>query len=219
MEEFFPVLGRCPLFAGLGEGQLPTLLSQLSPIRCRRSRGEALLQPGDQAPGVGLVLSGGLRVVREDFWGNRSLLAALGPGELFAEAFACAGEPLTVRVEAAQETEVLFFPARALLEPPPGGEFLPGRLLELTARRNLVLNRTIGHLSQRTTRAKALSYLSWQAAQAGSASFEIPLNRQELADYLSVDRSALSAQLSQLRREGVLDFRRSRFTLLRPPEE
>ena len=104
------------------------------------------------------------------------------------------------------------------MDPPPGGGELPGRLLGLMARKNLMLNRKIGHLSQRTTRAKVLSYLSHQAEAAGSSSFTIPLDRQELADYLSVDRSALSAQLGQLRRDGVLDFSRSRFTLLQKPE-
>ena len=155
------------------------------------------------------VLSGGVRIVREDFWGNRSLLAAVEPGDLFAEAFACAGVPLTVRVEGAQDGEGVFLPPEHLMDPPPGGGELPGRLLGLMARKNLMLNRKIGHLSQRTTRAKVLSYLSHQAEAAGSSSFTIPLDRQELADYLSVDRSALSAQLGQLRREGVLDFSRN----------
>ena len=145
-------------------------------------------------------------------------LAAVEPGDLFAEAFACAGVPLTVRVEGAQDGEGVFLPPEHLMDPPPGGGELPGRLLGLMARKNLMLNRKIGHLSQRTTRAKVLSYLSHQAEAAGSSSFTIPLDRQELADYLSVDRSALSAQLGQLRREGVLDFSRSRFTLLQKPE-
>ena len=123
-----------------------------------------------------------------------------------------------MRVEAVQDVQVLFLPAPALLSPPPGGEGLPARLLELTARKNLLLNRKIHHLSQRTTRAKVLSYLSWQAELAGSPAFTIPLDRQELADYLAVDRSALSAQLSRLRREGVLEFRRSWFYLRQQPE-
>ena len=218
MEEIFAVLARCPLFSGLDEGALKELLPRLRPIRRRWARGETLLHPGEPAPGVGVVLSGGVRIVREDFWGNRSLLAAVGPGDLFAEAFACAGVPLTVRVEGAQDGEGVFFPPGHLMDPPPGGGALPGRLLGLMARKNLMLNRKIGHLSQRTTRAKVLSYLSHQAEAAGSSSFTIPLDRQELADYLSVDRSALSAQLGQLRREGVLDFSRSRFTLLQKPE-
>lgn len=218
MEEIFSVLCRCPLFSGLDGAALADLLPRLQPVRRRWGRGEAILRPGETPPGVGVLLSGDARVVREDFWGNRSLLTALGPGELFAESFVCAGVPSTVRVEAVQETETLFLPVRFLTSPPPGGEGLPGRLLELTARKNLMLNRKIGHLSQRTTRAKVLSYLSYQAELAGSPAFTIPLDRQELADYLSVDRSALSAQLGQLRREGVLDFSRSRFTLLQKPE-
>ena len=218
MEEILAVLLHCPLFSGLEEEALEALLPQLRPIRRGWGRGETLLHPGEPAPGVGVVLSGGVRVVREDFWGNRSLLAAVEPGDLFAEAFACAGVPLAVRVEGVREGEGIFFPPENLMDPPPGGGALPGRLLGLMARKNLMLNRKIDHLSQRTTRAKVLSYLSHQAEAAGSSSFTIPLDRQELADYLSVDRSALSAQLGQLRREGVLDFSRSRFTLLQKPE-
>lgn len=218
MEEIFAVLLRCPLFSGLDAEALRELLPRLQPIRRRWVRGETLLHPGEPAPGVGVVLSGGVRVVREDFWGNRSLLTTVEPGDLFAEAFACAGVPLAVRVEGVKEGEGIFFPPENLMDPPPGGGALPGRLLGLMARKNLMLNRKIDHLSQRTTRAKVLSYLSDQAEAAGSSSFTIPLDRQELADYLSVDRSALSAQLGQLRREGVLDFSRSRFTLLQKPE-
>ncbi len=219
VEEFFASLGRCPLFAGLSPQRLEELLPQLRPIRMERGRGEALLHPGQAAPGVGVVLSGSLRIVREDFWGNRALLAPIAPGDVFAETFACAGLPLNVRVEAAGEAEVVFFPVETLLDPPAGGEELPGRLLTLLARKNLMLNRKIGHLSQRSIRAKVLSYLSDQAQAAGKRTFTIPLDRQELADYLSVDRSALSAQLGKLRREGILDFHRSRFTLCRGPEE
>ena len=218
MEEIFAVLLRCPLFSGLDAEALRELLPRLQPIRRRWVRGETLLHPGEPAPGVGVVLSGGVRVVREDFWGNRSLLTTVEPGDLFAEAFACAGVPLAVRVEGVREGEGIFFPPENLMDPPPGGGGGPGRLLGLKARKNLMLNRKIDHLSQRTTRAKVLSYLSHQAEAAGSSSFTIPLDRQELADYLSVDRSALSAQLGQLRREGVLDFSRSRFTLLQKPE-
>ena len=216
MDETF--LARAPLFHNLGPPQIRQALSSLGAYVKSYDRNAPILHAGDTASHMGLVLSGGVRIVREDFWGNRSLLAAVEPGDLFAEAFACAGVPLTVRVEGAQDGEGVFLPPEHLMDPPPGGGELPGRLLGLMARKNLMLNRKIGHLSQRTTRAKVLSYLSHQAEAAGSSSFTIPLDRQELADYLSVDRSALSAQLGQLRREGVLDFSRSRFTLLQKPE-
>ena len=218
MEEILAVLLHCPLFSGLEEEALEALLPQLRPIRRGWGRGETLLHPGEPAPGVGVVLSGGVRVVREDFWGNRSLLTTVKLGDLFAEAFACAGAPLTVRAEGTQDGEALFFPPEHLMDPPPGGGDLPGRLLGLMARKNLTLNRKIDHLSQRTTRAKVLAYLSHQAEAADSSAFTIPLDRQELADYLSVDRSALSAELGKLRREGVLEFSRSRFRLCQPPE-
>ena len=213
MAELYSSLLACPLFAGLSQAALEGLLPQLHPVYRSRGRGETLLQPGETPPGVGVVLSGALRIVRGDFWGSRSLLTLVGPGDLFAEAFACAGTPLTVRAEAAEAVEAVFFLPKRLMEPPPGGEILPGRLLGVLARKNILLNRKNDHLSQRTTQAKVLRYLSDQAEAAGSSTFTIPLDRQELADYLSVDRSALSAQLGKLRRAGVLEVTRSRFTL------
>ena len=219
MKEFYEILKTTPLFMGVEEKNLEDLVPKLQPIRWVRQRGETVLQPGEMAPGVGILLFGGLRVLREDFWGNRSLLTVVEPGELFAEVFACSGVPLTVRVEAAQEVEVVFFPSQALLKPPPEGSFLPQRLLGVLAQKNLMLNQKLNYLSQRSTRAKVLSYLSDQAKRAGSPSFVIPMDRQELADYLAVDRSALSALLGQLRRAGVLEFHRSHFILLAQGEE
>ena len=214
MNNISAVLKNSSLFTGTEQEQLEILLSKLHPIPWTRRRGETLVQPGEKVPGVGVLLSGGLRILREDFWGNRSLLTVIEPGELFAEVFAYLELPLTVRVEAIQEGEGVFFSCQALLNPPPEGAFLPERLITVLARKNFMLNQKVDHLSQRSTRAKVLSYLSDQAERAGSPSFVIPMDRQELADYLAVDRSALSALLGQLRREGILETHRSHFTLL-----
>lgn len=219
MEQFLPLLAQSALFQGLSPEELRGLLPRLSPFPLRRARRETLLHPGEQTPGIGVLLEGRLHILREDFWGNVSLLDQVEPGQLFAEAFACAHLPLTVRVEATADSLALFLPPHRLMEQAQR-RFLPlsENLLKVLAQKNLMLNRTMGHLTQRTIRAKVLSYLSWQAQQAGTSTFLIPFNRQQLADYLSVDRSALSAELSQMRREGILDFHRSEFTLL-PPEE
>ena len=217
MEQFLPILAQSPLFEGLSLQELSTLLPRLSPLILRRTRGETLLHSGELAPGIGVLLEGRVHILREDFWGNVSLLDQVEPGQLFAEAFACAHLPLTVRVEATQDSTALFLPPHALMEQAQS-QFLPlsEHLLKVLAQKNLMLNRTMGHLTQRTIRAKVLSYLSWQAQQAGTSTFLIPFNRQQLADYLSVDRSALSAELSQMRREGILDVHRSQFTLFSP---
>lgn len=210
-----------PLFRGIDRREAELLLGRLSPRLEEFPRGSVLLRRGEPAGAMGLVLTGRVHIQRVDFWGNRSILAQAGPGQLFGESYACLpARPLEVEAAAAEPCRVLFLPARGLFSPipDPGAEALRqrllGNLLEVLAQRNLLLTRKMEHLTQPTTRQKVLSYLSAQSLLAGEAEFTIPFDRQQLADYLSVDRSALSAQLGRLRREGVLEFRKNRFHLL-----
>ena len=136
-------------------------------------------------------------------------------GDVFAESFALAGEPLEVSVFAPGDAEVLFLDTEAACG--CSGRFT-ANLLALMAGKNLALTRKMGHMARKTTREKLLSYLSAQAMRAGTASFDIPLDRQQLADYLAVDRSAMSATLGKLRDEGILTFRKNHFCLLRTEE-
>ena len=211
MEQYLEILQKCPLFAGVPEAELPGLLAAAGAQIRRYGTGSVLLQAGETAERFGIVLAGAAQLWKEDYQGNRALLARLKPGEPFAEVFACLGTPLTVTAEAAGETAVLWLPYASIAS--RGGQ-LCENLLRSFAAKNLFLTGRIEHLSKRTLRQKALSYLSEQSLRAGSRSFRIPLTRQELADYLAADRSALSAVLSALRREGVLTFHKNRFTLL-----
>ena len=211
MEQYLEILQKCPLFAGVPEAELPGLLAAAGAQIRRYGTGSVLLQAGETAERFGIVLAGAAQLWKEDYQGNRALLARLEPGESFAEVFACLGTPLTVTAEAAGETAVLWLPYVSIAS--RGGQ-LCENLLRSFAAKNLFLTGRIEHLSKRTLRQKALSYLSEQSLRAGSRSFRIPLNRQELADYLAADRSALSAVLSSLREEGVLTFHKNRFTLL-----
>ena len=161
-------------------------------------------------------------VLQEDFWGNRNLLAAVGPGELFAEAFACAHAVSPVSVQCTTDGSVLYLNVRAVFSPCEKAcaqhKTLSQNLIRVLAEKNMQLNEKAGFLSQRTTREKLLAYLSAQARRAGSASFRIPFDRQQLADYLSVNRSAMSAELSNMQRDGLLRTDRSCFTLCQPED-
>ena len=159
------------------------------------------------------MLEGGVHIIREDFWGNRSIVGLAGPGEIFAESYALAGKPLAVSVLAATDGRALFLDAGHL------SERLSANLLALLAEKNLMLTEKMRHMARRTTREKLLSYLSAQALRAGTAEFDIPLDRQQLADFLAVDRSAMSAALGKLRDEGVLEFRKNHFRLLRREDD
>ena len=202
-------ISALPLFRGIAAGELPALLDRSSAREVRFAKGELLLHRGETPRSLGLVLEGGVHIIREDFWGNRSIVGLAGPGELFAESYALAGKPLAVSVLAATDGRALFLDAGHL------SQRLSANLLALLAEKNLMLTEKMRHMARRTTREKLLSYLSAQALRAGTAEFAIPWDRQQLADCLAGDRSAMSAALGKLRDEGVLEFRKNHFRLLR----
>ena len=216
------ILTECALFHGLREAQIREMLPCLSARQSRFRRGQFLLRAGDRVAFAGILLSGEAEVLQEDFWGNRNLLAAIGPGDLFAEAFACAHAVSPVSVLCKTDGSVLYLNVRAVFSPCEKAcaqhKALSQNLIRVLAEKNMQLNEKAGFLSQRTTREKLLAYLSAQARRAGSASFRIPFDRQQLADFLSVNRSAMSAELSRMQREGLLCADRSSFTLCQPED-
>ena len=213
------VLRSCPLFAGINGEDLRALLRCLGARTAAYPKKTVILSEGEPAGMVGILLTGAVQIVRGDYSGNRSIVAVVGPGELFGEAFACAGmEEMPVEVLAREDTKVLLLDCQRLLHPCSNAcAFHRQLLLNLTqvlARKNLALHQKLEILSRRTTREKLLTYLHQQAKQAHSSSFTIPYDRQELADYLEVERSGLSAEIGRLRREGILESQRGWFRLL-----
>ena len=181
-----------------------------------------LLRAGDTAESIGLVLSGSVLVIQEDIWGNRNILSKTGPGQTFAEVFACTpGAVLNVSVEAESAVTVMFLHIRRVLSVCPSACSHHSRiirnLLDELAEKNLRLNEKLTHMAQRTTRAKLMSYFSAEAQRRSVYEFDIPFSRQQLADYLGVERSGLSVELGKMRDEGLLDFHKSHF-LLKTPE-
>ncbi len=224
MDSILQILSRSRLFEGIDPDQIEAVLGCLAPVRRSYARGETILEAQTETDSFGLVLRGGVMIVQTDYWGNRNIMAVQRAGDLFAESFAAQPDmPINVRVEAAEDCEALFFNLRRVLTNCPRTcahhRQLIENLLMVISNRNRQLNEKIAHISQRTTRRKILSYLSAQARAAGSAEFEIPFSRQQMADYLSVDRSALSAELSRLKAEGLLDYHRNAFCIMRSDEQ
>lgn len=182
--------------------------------------GSCILRVGDAAEALGLMLLGNAFIVQEDFWGNRNIIISIGPGQSFAEAFACAPDAaLNISVVAESPCTVLFLNVKRILTVCPTACAHHSRiirnLLSDLACKNLRLNEKLTHLGQRTTRAKLLSYLSAEAQRHGSFEFDIPFSRQQLADYLFVERSGLSLELCKLRDDGFLEFHKNHFILKR----
>lgn len=205
-----------PLFEGVEREEMQDALRCLAAHERSYAQGEMILRAGDTAVRLGLVLSGSVHIIRYDAWGAQSILDSVGPGQIFAETYACLqDEPLMVYAVAAERTEVLFLDVSGLTDDGTCGFHgkILGNLLRLMARKNLMLTRKMNCITPRTIRARLLSYLSIQAAAHNASSFTIPFDRQQLADYLSVERSALSGELSRMRRDGLISYRKNQFTL------
>lgn len=215
----FISLSKTALFRGATPQEVEGMLTCLNAERRHFSKGQMICRTGDVAASLGLVLSGSVLIENDDIWGNATVLDSVGPGHIFAEAYACApGEPLMVNVVAAGPAEVLFLNMNRVLQVCPHAcahhNKLIRNLLSISAQKNLNLSRKIFHTSSKSIRGRLLSYLSYQAVRTGSRSFTIPFNRQQLADYLNVDRSALSNELSKMQKEGLLQVDKSHFHLL-----
>lgn len=211
-------LKKTSLFRGTTEEELPTLLDCIAPSYREYAKNEFILRQGEDITAVGMVLSGRAQIVEEDFWGNRNIIADAWPGDLFGESYAfLPGERLRVSVLAEEACSVMMIDAKHMLELCASACRFHTRLVQNilaeAARKNLALTQKLSHMSKRTTREKLLSYLSGQSLAAGSDVFTIPFNRQQLADYLCVDRSAMSNELCKMRDEAMLSFEKSSFRL------
>lgn len=220
MEEYMPAVKTAPIFSGVGEREIESLLHCLRAETKSFQKGEYILRSGDTVDAAGLLLSGSALIVQEDFWGNRNIMSQILPGQLFAETFACLPDAaLNVNVAAEEACTVMFLNVKRIITVCPSACAHHSRiirnLLSELAGKNLRFNEKVTHMSQRTTRAKLKSYLSSEARRHNCAEFDIPFTRQQLADYLSVDRSGLSLELCRMRDEGILAFNKNHFILRR----
>lgn len=219
MENYHSILRQCPLFDGIELEDLTAMLGCIGGRKITAVKGQYISREGDSATHVGMVLSGAVRLEREDYYGNRSIVAHIGPGALFGETYACADvSSLPISVVADTDSTVLLMDCRRITRTCSHACAFHNRiifnLLRVVAQKNLVYDQKIQITSKRTTREKLMAYLLNQAKIQGNHTFQIPYDRQELADYLEVDRSGLSSEISKLRKEGILDSKKNTFTLL-----
>ena len=215
----YQFLTKTTLFRGITPEEARKMMHCLDGEERSFSRGETVCRAGDAVAQMGLVLSGSVNVEHDDLWGNKSIINHVSSGQIFAEAYACVpGELLVVNVVAAEACEILFLNVGRILQICSGAcgfhTKLVRNLLSVMAQRNLELSQRILHTSPKTIRGRLISYLSYQAAKSGTSQVTVPFNRQQLADYLGVDRSALSNELGKMQRDGILEVNRSTFRLL-----
>lgn len=219
MKKYLNIIKKSSLFYGIETEEIEVMLKCLLAEVKNFSKGEFILGAGDTVRSVGLILSGTIHVINEDFWGNRNIISEFSPGQVFGESYAAtANSVLNMSVLAMTEVVVMFIGINKILNLCSSSCAFHNKLIQnmlsTIADNNVNLNEKLNHITKRTTRQKLLSYLSAQAQKHGSTSFTIPFNRQQLADYLSVERSAMSNELCKLRDEQLLSFNKNNFILL-----
>ena len=217
MKNFLPLISQSPLFGDVSDDGVPAMVNCILARRENFAKGQFVYLPKEPISYLALVLTGSVILSNEDFFGNKNVLDKILPGELCGEAYAALNLAPQMSVQAGEESEILLIPIKKLTTVCTNAcnnhAVLIQNLLKILANRNQQLVTKFSHISKRSTREKLLSYLYLQSRLQGSNTFTIPFNRQELADYLFVERSAMSHELSKLRDEGLLDYHRSSFKL------
>ena len=217
MKKIFEAVKTNPLFHGIAFSDFEQMMDCLSVKTAVYRKDDIILLSGNTINFVGLILSGGVKIIKEDIDGNSTIITDLAVSEIFGEVFACAGiaqSPVTI--QAAEETEILFLDYKRIITACAGAcpfhAKLIENMLELIARKNLLLNQKIEILSKRTTRDKLFCF--FDTRRGALKKFSVPFNREELAEYLCVDRSALSNELCKMRDEGLISFQKNKFEII-----
>ena len=219
MKKYIPILKRTKLFSGISEEDIESMLSCLDASVREFKKGEYVFRGGEHIGQITVLLSGELHIQRDDYWGNRDIVNRISVGEMFGEAYiAPESGALLNDVVALEDSTVIFFNVKRITTVCSAScrfhSMVVQNLFYALSEKNRVLVQKLGHISKRSTREKLMSYLSEQAERHNSASFSIPFNRQQLADFLSVDRSAMSNELCKMRDDGLIEFEKNQFRLL-----
>lgn len=223
MNKYFDVLRKCPLFIGIYDEDLSCLLGCLGAQESTYKKGDTIMSEGTPAKYLGIVLNGKVQIERVDYYGNRRILTSIGASQIFGESFVCAGlDKMPVDVVAVEDASILLINAHRITQSCSNACSFHSRLifnlLNIVAKKNLIFHEKIDISSKRSTREKLMTYLLLEAKKHGSDTFTIPYDRQELADYLNVERSGLSAEISKLRKERMIECRKCTFTLFKEAE-
>ena len=216
MKKYIEILRKCPLFSGIEDGMLIAMLGCLDARVIKYPKKTTVFEEGSAARDIGIVLSGSAQIIRYDYNGNKSIIEEDGHSELICEAFACAAvEHLPVIAVASEDSEIMLVDCSHILRTCHKGcghhQRMIYNLMKDLAEKNIVYDKKIEVTSKRTTREKLLAFLDACAREKGKRSFDIPFDRQELADYLEVDRSGLSTEIGKLVSEGIIKTKKRYF--------
>ena len=219
MDGIIEQIKNIPLFLGIRNEDLAPMLACLGNTVRSYHKGEYIFLSEEPVKSIGIILQGTVHMVKEDLWGNKTILAFMSKGELFGETFVCSGSyASTVSFLCSEQCRVLFLPFSKVLHHCTRECVFHHRLIEnmvlFIANKNMMLMEKIEIISKKTLRERILTYLSLQAHLSGQYAFEIPLGRLELADYLCADRSALTRELNRMKKDGIISFEKNTFRLM-----
>jgi CRP-like cAMP-binding protein len=218
------LLQKTMLFQGMTDSEIAEALLTLQANEKRFKKGETILSAGGITERLGLILEGSVTIESNDMWGNRTIISHAGQGQLFAETYALLeNEPLLVDVVANEICRVLFLRSGGIhklqINPAPWVMKYVANLLTISAHKNLILSGRSFHTAPKTIRGRVMSYLNTLSLQKHSCEFDIPFDRQQLADYLNLERSALSKELGKMQRDGLTSGRKNHFVILQHEPE
>ncbi|MBQ8182749.1 MAG: Crp/Fnr family transcriptional regulator [Clostridia bacterium] len=219
MKKYVHILKKTQMFSGVMDTEIASMLSCLGARLYDYKKGEYVLRRGEHISDIMVLVEGNLHIQKDDYWGSRSILGHIDVGEMFGEAYVAPESGAILNdVVAVEDSTVIFFDVKRIITTCPSAcrfhALVVQNMFFAISEKNRKLVQKLGHMSKRTTREKLISYLSEEANRRSSASFTIPFNRQQLADFLSVDRSAMSNELCKMRDEGLIEFEKNKFRLL-----
>ena len=219
MEKYIEILKNTKLFSDVEDADILAMTNCLNAQIKEYKKGDYIFRQGDTLDCLCIVLDGCVHIQSDDYWGNRTIISEINIAEMFSESYAVYGTAKALNdAIAIKDSVVAFFNVDRIMTVCSNGcrfhSMVTKNLLISLTHKNRMLIQKLTHITKRSTREKLLSYLSSQSKIHNSNSFSIPFNRQQLADYLSVDRSAMSNELCKMRDEGLIEFNKSNFTLL-----
>lgn len=207
------LIGNSELFRNIDISEISELLRKLHAFKREYGRGEYIFREGSYIKNAAILLRGKVCIEKNDLWGTKTMISFVNPGELFGEMYALTeNEMMMVDAVAVEQSEIIFLDlsnAGTI-----GNGIFVTNLMHDIAERTLQLTRKIMHTSYKTIRGRVSSYLSYMSKKTGARCFTIPFSRQQMADYLGVDRTALSAELGKMRDEGLISFYKNSFKIL-----
>ena len=219
MNKYIGILKRTQMFAGVIDDEISSMLNCLGARLKSFKKGEYVLRHGEHLSDIIVLVEGNSHIQKDDYWGNRSILGQISVGELFGEAYIAPESSVLLNdVVAVEDSTIILFDVKRIITTCPSAcrfhAMVVQNMFFAISEKNRRLVQKLGHMSKRSTREKLISYLSEEAKKQNTASFTIPFNRQQLADFLSVDRSAMSNELCKMRDDGLLEFDKNQFRLL-----